>query len=364
MKKSGSRIGIISIALSGLLIFALAYYALNTISAIFQPVNPASTGTTIPITIAQGETTAQIGDDLQRKGLIRNALAFRVWARIKGLDKQLQAGVYKKLSPNMTTDQIVDQLLNAQPDAIQVTIVEGWRIEEIANKLDQAGLAKFNKQDFLKYTENPDQFPNAAKFPIFKSVPPGHSMEGFLFPDTYQIPVNATTVDVLDQMLQQTEGVVSTNHIDTLAAKHQLTIYQAFILASLVQREIRFTEDAPGVASVYWNRIERPNTDTYSLLEADPTVQYARDTDNPPKVYWGALDDSGGNIDPNSPWNTYTHAGWPPTPICSPGQIALQAAVAPPPTNNYFFLSKKDGHTIFAQTRVQFQVDEQQYLNN
>jgi UPF0755 protein len=364
MKKPGSRVGIISVLLFGLLIFALAYYFFNTLSNMFQPVNPASTGTTIPLTISQGETTAQIGDDLQHKGLIRNALAFRVWARIKGLDKQLQAGVYKKLSPSMTLTQIVDQLLNAQPDAIQVTVIEGWRIQQIANKLGEAGLAKFNKQDFLKYTENADQFPDTAKYPILKSVPPGHSMEGLLFPDTYDIPVNATAVDVIGQMLQATEDTISANHIDTLATQHQLTLYQAFILASLVQREIRFDTDAPGVASVYWNRIEQPNAETVSHLGYDPSVEYARDTDNPPRVYWTDLNDVGDNIDANSPWNTYTHAGWPPTPICSPGLASLLAAAAPPRTNNYFFLGKKDGHIVFEQNSTQFQADVQKYLNN
>jgi UPF0755 protein len=364
MKKSGSRVAIISVLLFGLAIFALAYYSLNTLLDIFQPVSPTSTSTTIPLTITQGETTTQIAADLQHKGLIRNALAFSVWARIKGLDKQLQAGVYKKLSPSMTISQVVDQLLNAQPDAIQVTVIEGWRLEQIANKLGEAGLAKFNKQDFLKYANNINQFPDAAKYPILKSVPAGRSMEGLLFPDTYDIPVNGTAVDVLDRMLQATEDMISTNHIDTLAAQHQLNTYQAFILASLVQREIRFNIDAPGVASVYWNRIEQPNAETISHLGSDPSVEYARDTDNPPKVYWTDLNDAGSNISANNPWNTYTHAGWPPTPICSPGLVSLLAAAAPPRTNKYFFLGKKDGHIVFEQNNAQFQTDVQKYLNN
>ena len=364
MKKPGSRVAIISVLLSGLIIFALAYYLLNTISNIFQPVSSTNNSTTIPLTITQGETTAQIADDLQRKGLIRNALAFRIWARIKGLDKQLQAGVYKKLSPSMTINQMVDQLLNAQPDAIQFTVIEGWRINQIANKLGEAGLAKFNEQDFLKYANNVNQFPDASKYPILKSVPAGHSMEGLLFPDTYDIPVNGTAVDVLDRMLQATEDTISTNHIDTLANQHQLSIYQVFILASLVQREIRFNPDATGVASVYWNRIERPNAETVSLLGSDPSVEYARDTDNSPKVYWKDLNDVGSNISPNNLWNTYTHAGWPPTPICSPGLVSLLAAAAPPRTNNYFFLGKKDGHIVFEQNNAQFQADVQKYLNN
>ncbi len=363
MKKPRSRVAIFSVLLFGIIIFGSVYYLWNTTTDIFKPANPAATNKTIPLTISQGETTTQIAEDLQQKGLIRNALAFSIWARIKGLDKQLQAGVYTRLSPSMTISDIVDQLLNAQPDAIQVTVIEGWRIEQIARKFAEAGLVKFKEQDFLKYAQHINQFPDAAKYPILKSVPAGHSMEGLLFPATYDIPVDGTAVDALDRMLQATEDTIAANHIDTLATQHQLTIYQTFILASLVQREIKFNTDSPGVASVYWNRIKRPNDETVSLLGSDPSVEYARDTDNPPKVYWQDLNDVGGNISPNSPWNTYKHAGWPPTPICSPGLSSLLAAAAPPRTDYYFFLGKKDGRIVFENNNAAFQADVQKYLN-
>ncbi|MBV9227815.1 MAG: endolytic transglycosylase MltG [Chloroflexi bacterium] len=363
MKRSGSRIAIISVLLLGALVFAGVYYAWNTTIAIFQPANAASTGQTIPFEIASGDTTATIADHLQQKGLIRNALAFRVWARIKGLDTRLQAGIYKKLSPSMTISQIIDQLLNAQPDAIRVVVPEGLRIEQIAVRFAKAGLVKFNEQDFLKYTKHIDQFPDAAKYPILKMVPAGQTMEGLLFPASYEVPVDGTARDVVNLMLKTMSDTIEQNGLDKQAQQHQLTTYQVIILASLVEREVVFDGDRAGVASVYWNRILRPNDETVGFLNSDPSVQYARDTQNPPSAYWKDLTDSGGNIAANSPWNTYTHKGWPPTPICNPGLASLMAAAAPPQTSFYFFLGKPgDGHIVFAKNKTEFDADQKKYL--
>src|SRR2546427_1443133 len=173
MKRRSTRGAIIAVLLLGLLIFGIVYYAWNTTTAIFQPVAAAGQGKDIPIEIQKGETTAQIADDLQARGLIRNALAFRLWARIKGLDAQLQAGGYNHLNTSMTISDIIDQLLTASPDVIYVVVPEGYRIEQIARLFAGAGLVKFNEQDFLKYTKHPDQFPDAGKYPILKLVPHG-----------------------------------------------------------------------------------------------------------------------------------------------------------------------------------------------
>src|SRR5262249_2708421 len=142
--------------------------------------------------------------------------------------------------------------------------------------------------------------------------------------------------------------------------------YHMLILASIVQREAANTAQMPLIAGIYWNRIFAPSKETYGLMQADPTVQYAYDTDNPPSVqsrYWTPLKDSGGNVDPNSPWNTYTKRGWPPTPISSPNLKALQAASSPQQTSCYYFLSKKNGDLVCAKTLAEFQQLEAKYLN-
>ena len=366
MRRRGSRGAILAVLLLGLLIFGAVYFAWNTASAIFEPVDPAGPGKTVRVVIQSGESTQQIADQLQKDGLIRNALAFRIWARIKGLDTHLQAGVYTNLNSSMTISDIIDSLLNGQPNEYIVRIPDGWRIQQIANQLATQGLAKFDKQQFLQYTLHPSQFPDAAKYPILKSIPSGDSMEGLLFPDTYYIPVDADAREVVNQMLTEFTSVVKQNHLDTLAQAHHLTTYQMVILASLVEREVVFPQDLPGVASVYWNRVNRPNAETVGFLDSDPSVMYARDSQPGTTVFWKNLTDVGDNIAPNSPWNTYTHKGWPPTPICSPSLASMKAAAtAPDPryTNDYFFLGKKDGHIVFAATKAEFDQDVQKYLH-
>src|SRR2546429_6951776 len=142
MKRRSTRGAIIAVLLLGLLIFGIVYYAWNTVTSIFQPVDAAGQGRVIPIQIRKGESTAQIADDLQAKGLIRNALAFRLWARIKGLDAQLQAGGYNHLNTSMTISDIIDQLLTTSPDVFFVTIPESYRIEQTAPVFAGAGLVQ------------------------------------------------------------------------------------------------------------------------------------------------------------------------------------------------------------------------------
>lgn len=367
MKQQRSRTAIIAVLLLGLLIFFVVYQAWNTVADVFLPVSATGQGKQVALKIRPGESTAEIADDLQAKGLIRNVYAFRLWARIKGLDTHLQAGVYKKLDSSMTIDKIVDQLLNAQPDAITVVIPEGWRLEQMADRFANAGLAKFTKQDFLKYTKQPNSFPDYNKYPLLKMIPANQSMEGLLFPASYDIPVDADARVVIDQMLNAMETTIQDNNLEQQAKQHQMSIYQMLTLASIVEREAFYPADRPNIASVYWNRAFKPTDETVGLLQADPTVQYARDTLNPPPSYWSPLQDGGNNIAANSQWNTYTHKGLPPTPICSPGLASMKAAAAPPQTGYYYFFAYKGGHgaSKFAQTQQEFEQLKQQFgVNN
>jgi UPF0755 protein len=358
MKRSTSRAAILSILLVGLLIFGGVIFAWNTAVDIFSPVSDSATP--IPVEIHAGEGTPQIADELQRKGLIRSAFAFRVWARIRGLDTKLQAGLYKQLSPNMSISQITDLLLNGQPDAIPYTIVEGFRIEQIARLLSDGRLVKFKKDEFLNYTQHPDQFPDQAKYPLLQNIPQNHGMEGLLFATTYEIPVQSTAQDVINLMLQQTQTVLDQNKLEQVARAHQYhSVYELINLASIVEREIgnQATDYRSQIAGVYWNRIFKPNDETVGMLNADPTLQYARDTLDPPKRYWQPLTDT----DIASPYNTYKNQGLPPTPICSPGLSTLKAAAAPANSNYYYFFTSKDGNDYFAQNLQEFETLKQQH---
>ncbi len=383
MKKRGSRAAIIAVLLVGILIFGVVYFAWTTVTDVFQPVDSGA-GKTIPLVIQNGESTNQIADQLQSDGLIRNALAFRLWARLKGLDTHLQAGAYN-LNTSMTIDAIITQLLQAQPDELVVSVPPGFRLEQMAQRIAAAGLTKFSTQDFLKYTEHPNQFPDASKYPILgctldTSTHTQYSMEGLLFPDTYLVPVSGTARDVVNLMLKEFNDKVSQNHLDTLAQQHipaapnapkrncsakNYQVYEMVTLASLVEREVVFDSDRAGVAGVYWNRVYIDGNETAGFLGSDPSAEYARDSQNPPQngKYWADLSDAGKNIAPNSPWNTYTHKDWPPTPICSPQLSSLLAAANPPKSDYFYFLGKKDGHIVYAKTYAEFQQDVQKYLS-
>jgi UPF0755 protein len=370
MRQTRSRAAIIAVLLLGLLIFFVVYQAWNTVADVFQPASPTGQGKQVAFKIHEGESTAQIADDLQSKGLIRNALAFRVWARVKGLDTHLQAGVYKKINSSMTIDKIVDELLNAQPDAITVTILEGWRLEQMANQFSSAGLVKFKKDDFLKYTKQAKTFPdyNNAKYSsLLKLIPANQSMEGLLFPASYDVPVDADARKVIDSMLDSMLSNVQNSDLEQQAKQHQMSLYQMLTLASIVEREAVFPGDRGNIASVYWNRTFKPSNETVGLLQADPTVQYARDNQGSPQKYWQPLQTTGTETATDSPWNTYTHKGLPPTPICSPGLASMKAAAAPPQTGYYYFFAYKGGHgaSKFAKTQQEFEQLKQQFeVNN
>jgi UPF0755 protein len=357
MRRPGSRGAFISVFLLFALIFGGAYYGYTIGSGIFQPANPAS-NTPIAIHILPNETVEQIATDLQAKGLIRNALAFRIWVRIKGLDTKIQAGSYTKLTPSMPVDKIVDGLLNAQPDATYVIIPEGYRLEQIAQKFSAAGLPQFKSADFLKYTKNVNQFPDKAKYPVLKNLPGGvNTMEGLLFPAGYDIPRDADASTVIGIMLTEMQKIVQDNKLMTVANQHKIdSVYTLLKFASIVEREARANDERGNIASVYWNRFYKQNAETAGFLDADPTVQYGRDTQTPPKTtYWQPLADGGKNVAPDSPYNSYNTAGLPPTPICSPGLNSLLAAAAPPSTDYYYFFARKsDNKAVFAPTLQKF----------
>ncbi|RAQ96354.1 endolytic transglycosylase MltG [Thermogemmatispora tikiterensis] len=358
-----SRGAILSVFLVFALVLGLIYVSWNLVTAVLEPVSPPGQGHTVTIIVQENETVQQLANDLQAKGLIRNTLAFRFWAKIKGLDQHLQAGVYRNLNSSMNMSDIIDALMTGEPDEIAIRVPEGWRLEQIADKIEAAGLPRFSKQDFLTYTKNPAKFPDRNKFPFLKQLPSGATMEGLLFPDTYFFTLGATTTDVIDRLLEEFQAKVQQYHLDTQAAANHMSLYQMVILASIVEREAAFDSDRPLIASVYWNRVYRPNAETAGFLDADPTVQYARDSQPGTKSYWAPLAASGSQVLPDSPWNTYTHKGWPPTPICSPSLASLQAAASPAKTDYYFFLNRPDnGRAVFAKTQAEFDQEVQQYL--
>jgi peptidoglycan lytic transglycosylase G len=307
-----------------------------------------SSGTgNVPFTVQNGDTPATIGTRLQKLGLIQDADLFRLLARARGVESRLEAGDYT-LQKGMTMDEILASLQHGVVKPTTVTLVEGRRTEEIAVTLDRQGVVK--SADFIAAAKA-----GSYNIPELNGRATGSPLEGFLFPDTYDVPKDATAQQMITLMLNNFDKKVGADLWNSPSAQ-KLTPYQLLIIASIVEREAQKADERPIIASVYLNRIKKG-----MRLEADPTVQYAMGYQADKGTWWKTpvLLDEYNNV--NSPYNTYLRDGLPPTPICNPGIGAIRAAFEPAQTDFLFFLGRGDGTHVFAKTFEEHQANIAKY---
>jgi UPF0755 protein len=291
-------------------------------------------------TIGTDEPTSAIIQRLKQSGLIQDEEAFRILLVYSGLDRGIQAGQYE-LSPAMDSIQVARALQKGGRLEITVTILSGWRAEEIARVLRLSGLLESESQ-FLEIVRQPPQWE------VLKSLddPPG--LEGFLMPGSYTFRRGTSAEQIIAQMVERFARTL-TPEIREGFARQGLTLYQGVILASIVEREGVVKEEYPLIASVFLNRLR-----TGMKLDSDPTVQYALGYDAQLNTWWkNPLKSEDLKI--NSPYNTYINTGLPPTPICNPGLEALQAVANPAQTSYYYFRARCDqsGRHVFSETYEQ-----------
>jgi UPF0755 protein len=286
-------------------------------------------------TVQQGESVTSIADRLQQGGLISDANMFRDYLIYTGFDTSIQAGNYD-LSPAMSIVDIARKMQNATSTQVLFVVLPGWRMEEIAASLPTSGLNII-----------PDAFLAVAKNSRsgFDFLVGADSTEGFLYPDSYILP-RTTIADELIEVLVRNFDLHLTSDLRDGFSRQGLTIYQAVILASIVQREAVQADESPLIASVYLNRLK-----ISMRLDADPTVQYALSYNTTQQTWWTnplSLDD----LKINSPYNTYLITGLPPTPISNPGLSALHAVAFPAQSSYYYFSARCDdsGYHNFAKT--------------
>ncbi len=311
--------------------------------------HPAGTDNT-PVTfvIQPGETAASIAQRLQEAGLISDAELFRRYLQYKGLDAGLEAGTYT-LRQTMTIPEIAEALQTGLRPERVVTVREGLRLEEVAATVAaQTGIAE---GDFIALVTAGWQETDLKDYPFLADLPPGTTLEGYLFPETYRLPEDVTAYDGVARMLATFDARV-TEEMRLGAANQGLTVHQLVTLASLVEREAVIPEERPIIASVFLNRLRNG-----WLLNADPTVQYALGYDEKTGKWWRRLyfDELGVNslADIDHPYNTYRYPGLPPGPICSPGLASIQASAFPVQTDYFYFIAdchKNDGSHLFART--------------
>jgi len=298
--------------------------------------------------IQVGENGATIAVRLERLGIIGDAELFRLLLRYWGVDAQIEAGDYS-LRRNMLMSEVVSQLQHGRLHAKTVTIREGLRAEEIAHLLATEGLA--DQEEFIHLVRD-----DAFHYDFLRDRPADapKTLEGFLFPDTYQFPVNITATALVDIMLRNFDQRV-TMEMRKQALDEGLDLFQVLTLASIVEREAVIPEERSIIASVYLNRLRKG-----MYLEADPTVQYAKGYDPNTGRWWPHLSlEELRSVD--SPFNTFVNPGLPPGPICSPGLASIEAVLNPADTKYLFFHSKGDTSHAFAETFEEHLENQKKY---
>ncbi len=310
--------------------------------ALTRPADPD--GVERKFTVELGEAVDSVAFRMEDEGLIRSAEAFRNFLIYAGLDTGLQAGEYQ-LSPAWPAVELAYRLQDATPTQIRFVVLAGWRAEEIAAALPTSGL-----------TITPDAFLQAVKRPAQVKLPEElrgvKRLEGFLYPGTYELKRDMDVNGLLTLLTAEFAAQVDADWRAAVEARG-LTLEEAVILASIIEREAVEDEESPLIASVFHNRLQAG-----MRLESDPTVQYALGWQEAAQTWWKnplTLDD----LQVESLYNTYRNAGLPPGPICNPGQAALQAAAYPVESPYYYFRARCDGSGLHA-----FAVTFDEHLQN
>jgi UPF0755 protein len=304
-------------------------------------IRPAGTDATqVKFVVEPGETASGIAERLKDQGLISDVGLFKAYIRFHKLDANLEAGEHT-LRQTMTMEEVAHELLFAQLREIQITIVPGWRIEEIADMLSTG--TKISPEEFKLIVQT-----GTFNYGFLAGRPAGASLEGYLVADTYRIPADANATALVVRLLETFDERV-TPQMRSDAQARGLSLHEVLTLASIVEREARLDAERPIVASVYLNRLAKKLPEADGYLRADPTFQYVRGYDPKTGRWWAPfVVDDVKSLD--SPYNTFLRPGLPPGPICSPSLASIKAAIYPAETQFLYFYAKGDGSHAFAKT--------------
>lgn len=312
-----------------------------------------------PFTVVPGEPARFIAARLAAAGFITDADLFNLYLRVTGLERNIEAGNFM-LAETMTMPEVAESLQNALFEEALVTIPEGMRSEEIAERLSEANVIENDR--FLAAVRNPRSLTIFDDFDFLQSLPADATLEGFLFPDTYRFPVLAATPEqVLRPFLANFEDKVGAKGLT--GGGSGLSGRDLITLASIVEREAVQADERPIIAGVYLNRLNNKCADVGGpYLQADPTVQYARGTVG---NWWWKPQSIEEYKFVQSPYNTYLSPGLPPAPISNPGLSAIEATRDPAQTGYCFFVATgDDGRHVFVETLGEQQQNLQIYGYN
>lgn len=292
--------------------------------------------------IEKGQGASTIAEGLKDAGLIRSARFFKFTTWSRGTRGDFKAGSFE-LSPSMSTREIERALTTQEPsrDEIQLTILEGWTIDDIAAYLEEKGIA--SREEFFAEVGHSAKFVSPGALPAWgvtfdflADKPAKNSLEGYLFPDTYRIFAESGAKALVRRMLSNFDAKLTPQlRVKIEASGH--SIFDVVTMASVIEREVRTEEDMAVVAGIFWKRL-----DLGMGLQADSTVNYITG-DSKPSVSFEET-----NID--HPWNTYKHRGLPAGPIGNPSLRALEAAIRPKESPYLYFLTDPSGKVHYGRT--------------
>lgn len=322
-RRTVAGIGLVALLLLGMVAAVWAGWYVPAL----RPADPTATGT-ILVHLPAGASARDFCRLLASKGLVRSETAALVYAYVGGQRRRLKAGYYD-LSRSMSVPEIFLTVAEGRVATRKISVVPGLRLEQVAERVERAGLA--SAAEFL----------HAARASFFISetgldIPPTASLEGYLWPAVYTIPVGTRAHEIVLKMLETFGEKFAKPHAAEIAAS-KMTLHEVVTLASLVEREAVVDEERPVIAGVLLNRLRRG-----WKLQCDATVQYALGRHKSRLTYQ--------DLKVPSAYNTYLHAGLPPGPICMPGEASLVAVLRPAKHDFLFYVARGGGRHVFTRT--------------
>lgn len=300
-------------------------------ASLVEPVSPNSTESVL-FTVPSGASTTKIASLLKEQNLIKSENGFKFLSKDLGSDGKMKAGDYM-LGPAMSGQEIIEKLVagDIYIETVTFTIPEGYEIRHIVDALEEEQL--IDREAFYLALSQ-DTFENA----FLKDVDRQYNLEGYLFPDTYEIKVGASEHEIIQLMLNRFDRFL-TDAVEMRMTELGLNLNDFVTMASIVEREAQLESERGKVASVFYNRIEKN-----MLFQSCATVQYVLGERKDVLTY----DD----IAIDSLYNTYKHMGLTPSPIANPGEASLMAALYPEDTDYLYFRRsvKNDGSQVFSKT--------------
>jgi UPF0755 protein len=337
---------------------AFVWFETHMTSPMVNPISsPSTSELSVVVNFSTDASIADALDTLMYYGVVDEPILWRLRIGQRGVRGRVVAGSYY-LSLSMTPDEVIDRLIRS-PDAgsgpVRLRIIPGDTIWKVGERLDELGATT----DLLQLDRDTRKFARLGVKVPARSSKAFTRLEGYLAPDTYflnrdEVTAAAAVKVAIRQHYKRWHQLVSTHRAsyDRLRKKYRLTDQDFLILASLVEKEVAHLPEAPLIAQVFYNRLQKK-----MKLQTDPTMVYGPST-------WRERPSPTFRRNTRNPYNTYAHAGLPPGPICSPGPQAIEAVLNPRATNALFFAAMRDGtgRHAFAESLDEHRANIQRYL--